>query len=262
MNGHSETRHCSHSYRCLGTVLLLGLLLGLGDLAYGDPGSKAAKELSNAFSAAATSAMPAVVSIKVEKAVEVGPMASGTPFGFNDPFGLFNDDLLRKFFGDRTPPRQRSPQKYFQHGQGSGFIISKDGYILTNNHVIAMLKPGTRIALEILRNGKTQDIEITLGERPSGKAQVRPKEAQHSEATLGLEVQNLTRDLADQFGHALGEGVIVASVAPGSTAGEAGIQPGDLIQSVNRQSVTSVDEFEKAIKATKWVPERGGVQFL
>jgi serine protease Do len=68
---------------------------------------------------------------------------------------------------------------------------------------------------------------------------------------LGVTVQNVTKDLADQLGYRIGEGVVVTGVEPGSPAANADIQPGDLIESVNRQSISSVEDFEKMISRVK-----------
>jgi serine protease Do len=101
------------------------------------------------FSALAEMVGPAVVNIRTVKTTKTGSIFRNfnrSPFGDEDPM----DDFFNKFFN-------QNPQRQFkQRSLGSGFIIEKDGYIVTNNHVVE----GADKIKVILKDQKEFDAEV------------------------------------------------------------------------------------------------------
>jgi serine protease Do len=110
----------------------------------------------NAITAAVAKASPAVVGINVTAIEE-------RQYQQFDPFGMFNDPWMRRFgFGGQT-----MTQKYKVKALGSGFIISADGYILTNDHVagnatqiIVTTTDGSQYDAKLIGTDRNADVSL------------------------------------------------------------------------------------------------------
>ena len=122
---------------------------------------------------------------------------------------------------------------------------------------VADLKPGTDVKITVLRNGKEFSTTVKLGERASqGMSQGGAQE--EGGTSLGLTIRPLNKEDARSLQlPANTEGLVILSVQPGSPAQEAGLRPGDVIQSANLTPVVSVDELASIVR--KDCRERGAV---
>ncbi len=186
------------------------------------------------FSALAEAVRPGVVNIQVVKTVKNIehriPNSSGNPFGENNPFG----DFFGRFFGEDSPGR------FQQEGVGSGFVMSRDGYVLTNDHVV---QDADRIKVK-LSNGKEFDAKV-VGRDPKtdlalikieGSAELTPLKLGNSDemkvgnwvvavgSPFGLE-QTVTAGIVSAKGRTIGSGPYDnfiqtdASINPGNSGG-------------------------------------------
>lgn len=114
---------------------------------------------------------------------------------------------------------------------------------------VALAGPNTEASLTILRDGKQKVIKVAIGHLTEDK--LLAKGETKSAGEIGITVQNLTKELADQFNVNPGEGVLISEVKPGSVAARAGIKSGQVIAQVNRKPVNSVAEFKQAIKSSE-----------
>jgi len=116
---------------------------------------------------------------------------------------------------------------------------------------VAATAPGTDVTLQIQRNNATQDLHVKLGSfNPKGNSAVdnSNRGAGGTPEKLGVSLEPLTPALASQLGATRGtQGLVVQSVDPAGAAADAGIQPGDIIEQINRQPVRSVDDVRSAL---------------
>ncbi len=115
---------------------------------------------------------------------------------------------------------------------------------------IAMHKPGSKVEVVVLREGKRKTVSITLDKRPQEGTEAAGGVAKAA-GPLGLSVQTLTRQLATQLGYEGLSGVVVDEVETGSPADEYGLEPEMLITEVNREPVRNVKQFNEAIAKAK-----------
>lgn len=125
--------------------------------------------------------------------------------------------------------------------------VLKDVNDLRNR--IALIIPETKADLQIVRDGKTKNIDLVIGEQPSDFGRTgQLKSGKHSLEDFGLSFQELTPEIAEQLGYQDEEGVLVSDVVPDSIASEAGLKPGHLVQEINKQPVKNLKDMEEIIE--------------
>jgi serine protease Do len=151
--------------------------------------------------------------------------------------------------GDVTP---KGPAA--QAGLKPGDVVMKiNGQSIADSAALRLqiseTDPGTMVPLTVHRGNSTLDLNVKLGELPADHDKTT-EGASNKETLQGLQVEPLTPAVRQQL-H-LGQethGVVISQVDPNGAAAAAGIREGDVVEEVNHQPITSVGEFEQAMKS-------------
>ena len=122
----------------------------------------------------------------------------------------------------------------------------------TLSYIVANLPVGSRVPIELIRDGKRMTVTVVVGQRPpeeqlagggdfgEDSAEAPDDSAQASSSSLGIGLTALTPQIAAQLGvPATVQGVVISGIDPSSDAAAKGLRRGDLILSINQTAVTS-----------------------
>lgn len=143
--------------------------------------------------------------------------------------------------------------------EAGDIVLSMDGVVMTSPDVlrnaVALKGAGTKVALQLWRNGEERAMPIILGLLPDERKASRPapkkpkSSGQRAFAKLGLELTTLDTQLRRRLGMEPDvNGLAVLDVMPGSRAASVGLRRGDVILKVNRKRVQSTRDFERAVE--------------
>jgi serine protease Do len=144
--------------------------------------------------------------------------------------------------------------------KANDIIVSVNGTQVNSSRelsrLIAAVPVGEKAEIKINRKGEMMTKKIAVAKRDETKlaAMGQGDEGQESEQAsgpLGLQVSNITPDIAKQLQLKNTDGVIVMDVDPDSKAGQAGFARGDIIKEINHKPVKNIDEFTKIIDGVK-----------
>jgi len=128
-------------------------------------------------------------------------------------------------------------------------IVEFDGHPVAESNELPMLVARTaldkQVTLKVLRDKQQMDLTVKIAELQDEETQLA---AGGDSEKLGLTVQTLTPEIAENLGVEETKGVVVSAVEPGSAADDAGIRRGDVIIEVNRQAVEDADGYKSALK--------------
>jgi len=197
MKAFSTAKWFGHGFRARTLELCLVVLLGTACLCFGavkykvDDSPLDRTSQATSYAPIVKKVAPSVVNIYSTKTIRVRPV----------PFPFFDDPFFRWFFGEDEIQRYRQPRTERAQNLGSGVIVTEDGYILTNTHVVE----GADEVKVALADGKREYAAKIVGTDPQTDVAVLKVEAQDLPAiTLGdsdkLEVGDVVLAIGNPFG--------------------------------------------------------------
>jgi serine protease Do len=133
--------------------------------------------------------------------------------------------------------------------------------------VVASSPVGQPVAVKYIRDKREQETSVVIGDRTEvfagtlnpGRGSDNPSQGEAEEAKFGISIQNITPEIASRLGIEANQGVLVTSVDNGSFAEEIGLQRGDVIQQLNHQPVSRVDDV---LRIQRGLPSGSDVVFM
>jgi Do/DeqQ family serine protease len=138
-------------------------------------------------------------------------------------------------------------------------ILRVDGVDISDSNDlrnrISNVVPGQTVTVDYMRDGKPRSVRVALAERTADQASVPGRDENPANSDFGMTLNRVTPELAARFQlEGRPSGVIVTDVLPGSPASRAGVRPGDIIRTIDRQSVTTPAEARQELGKTRTRP--------
>ncbi len=203
--------------------------------------------------------------------------------GFAIPINIAKDllpqlkkgEVIRGWLGvgiqEITPPLQKSLDLSSREGalvshvtegspadkagiQRGDVIVSFDGQKVSEMHELPMIVAGTpvgkKVSVEVIRKGDKKTLQVEVGKLQEEKKNAVAEEDSGT-PQLGINIRDITPELAQRYDLPANEGVLVVQVQPGSSAAEAGLAAGDVILEIAQQPVSDVKDFRQMMKKYK-----------
>ena len=131
-------------------------------------------------------------------------------------------------------------------------VVEIDGQVIENSNDLRMkiadVPPGTKVEFKVIRDGKEKTLPATIAELEDNRQKTSVAGAAKD---IGLTVTALTANLARRYGIQTTRGLLITDVDNSGDAARKGLQPGDIILEVNREIVTTEEQWDNIIGRKK-----------